>query len=692
MHLATEEHDLTGILLSHAGIAERQEAYGNVAFVFLKLGTNCVVLRAAGKIGKRTDSNYMCGICGKLELDRTSRVNSSLIRSMLDTIRHRGPDDDGIYTYGPAALGHARLSIIDLATGHQPLSNEDGTVWIVFNGEIYNFQELRTFLLSKGHSLKTHSDTEVIVHLYEELGAACLERLRGMFAFAIWDQNSETLFLARDRVGIKPLYYSLTNKAVVFASEIKAILADPNVKRDLVPEVIDRFLTFLYVPGEDTLLRDIRKLAPGHYMLVKDGHVQIRQYWDLDFQRPSRIPSVSSVEEQLSSLLSEAVELHMIADVPVGVLLSGGVDSTAVLSRAVERTDKEISSYTVGFSESVVADERPYARLAAETYGSRHYDMTIAAEDFAEFLPKYVWHMEEPVCEPPAVAMYYVSRMARNYVKVLLSGEGGDEAFAGYNNYRSILWMERLKQICPPLNSAVSRILAQVNSWVHSARVAKYAPLVDATFPQYYYSRTSTPHRYSENGIGELYSSDFTKLINRDFTTEPVRRLFAKVKNESTLNQMLYIDTKTWLPDDLLVKADKMTMANSLELRVPLLDHRLLEFAASLPSNYKVKGFTLKYIWKKALSKRIPGAILKRRKAGFPVPYESWLRNEFKDTVCSILTDRKTIERGYFERTSVEKLIQANDERGTYSKEIFSLLTLELWHRAFLDREAATLN
>jgi asparagine synthase (glutamine-hydrolysing) len=635
----------------------------------------------------------MCGICGKLNLDRNAAgVEPTLIRAMMDTIRHRGPDDDGLYVAPGVGLGHLRLSIIDLGSGHQPLSNEDGTIWIVFNGEIYNYLELRAFLVSRGHIFKTQTDTEVIVHLYEELGPRCLEKLRGMFAFALWDEKKKTLLLARDRVGIKPLYYALTDKAIVFASEIKAILADPAIHRELAPEIIDRFLSFLYVPGEETLLKGICKLAPGHYLLLKDGKAEIRQYWDLQFFKPSERPSLKGAENELSNLLAEAVELHMIADVPVGVLLSGGVDSTAVLSCAAERTDKEISSYTVGFSDPGVDDERPYARLAAETCGSRHHEMTITASDFAEFLPRYVWHMEEPVCEPPAIALYYVSKLARNYVKVLLSGEGGDEAFAGYNNYRSILWLERLKHVWPAANGAASWGLSQLNSWVQSARVAKYAPLVNATFPDYYYSRTSTPYRYSGNGIGELYSADFVKSIDKEYTVEPIRKLFSRVKGQGVLDQMLYIDTKTWLPDDLLIKADKMTMANSLELRVPLLDHRLLEFAASLPPDYKLKGFTLKYIWKKALSKRVPGRILKRRKAGFPVPYESWLRNNFRDPIRAILTDRRTIERGYFQKAAVEKLIDANNDRGVYSKEVFSLVALELWHRMFLDGEQVTLN
>ncbi len=633
----------------------------------------------------------MCGICGKLMLDREANVPPSLVRAMADTIRHRGPDDEGRYVSGPIGLGFRRLSIIDLQSGHQPLSNENGTIWIVFNGEIYNFKELRNFLLSKGHTFRTQSDTEVIVHLYEELGPQCLEKLRGMFAFAIWDENAETLFLARDRVGIKPLYYCLTNESLVFASEIKAILADPSVGREIAPEVIDRFLTFLYLPGQETLLKGIQKLAPGHYLLVRDGKAVVEQYWDLRFSEPIGNPSLKDAEADLLSLLAETVELHMIADVPVGVLLSGGVDSTGVLSFAGRGTDKKISSFTVGFSGGEVADERPYAKLAAETFGTEHYEMTIAAKDFAAFLPEYVWHMEEPVCEPPAIALYYVSKLARNYVKVLLSGEGGDEAFAGYSTYRNLVWLERVKRGGPSLNRALAQGLSLANSLFRLPRVADYVPLMNDTFPSYYYSRTSNPYRYTGNGLGKLYSADFAQAIDREHTLEPVRGLQAHVGGQNTLDAMLYIDTKTWLPDDLLIKADKMTMASSVELRVPLLDHRVLEFAASLPPGFKLKGFTPKYILKKALSQRIPKAIRDRKKTGFPVPYESWLRNDLKDLVWAVLTDRRAVERGYFRKEAVERLLQADSNGRNYSKEIFSLLSLELWQRMFLEREQVVL-
>src|SRR3981081_2137032 len=416
----------------------------------------------------------MCGICGKLNFDRDNRVSQQLLKAMADSIAHRGPDDDGYYLSGQVGLGFRRLSIIDLAGGHQPLSNEDETVWIVFNGEIYNYQELREDLLKKGHVFRTKADTEVIVHLYEEYGEAGIQSLRGMFAFAIWDQKQQKLLLARDRVGIKPLYYAVTSQSVVFASEMKAILVDPQIKREILPSTVDRFLTFGYVPGEETLLKGIYKLPPASFMVVKNGETEIKQYWDLHFSASS--VALKDAEEQLLEILEESVRLHMIADVPVGFLLSGGVDSTAMLSLASRKTDLPISSDTVGFANSGFADERPFARLAAKKYGSEHHEISISSKEFADFLPKYVWHMEEPVCEPPAVALYYVSKLARNHVKVLLSGEGGDEAFAGYDNYRSIVWLERLKQLWPAFNSSASWGLSQLNSWMHSARVAKYAP------------------------------------------------------------------------------------------------------------------------------------------------------------------------------------------------------------------------
>lgn len=630
----------------------------------------------------------MCGICGKLNFDPEAAVPAPLLKAMADTIYHRGPDDEGYYASGSVGFGFRRLSIIDLSTGHQPISNEDGTIWIVFNGEIYNYRELRQLLISKGHRFQTQTDTEVIVHLYEEFGEDCAGKLRGMFGFAIWDERNRTLFLARDRVGIKPLYYWISDASLVFASEIKAILADPEVTPEVVPDMIDRFLTFYYVPGEETLFRNIYKLAPGCCMTVKDGKIRIRQYWDLQFAPASQ--TLAEAQGKLVELFEECVRLHMISDVPVGFLLSGGVDSTAMLGFALGKTDRSLSSFTLGFTAPGLPDERPYARLAAETYGSEHHEMTISYQEFADFLPRFAWHMEEPVCEPQAVALYYVSRLAKDYVKVLISGEGGDEAFAGYQTYRGVVWLERLKSAIGPLAVPLASGLSYANRAFKSARIEKYGPMLTMAFEDYYYSRTSSPFLYFNRHASEFYSKEFLGTVSKETSVAAATRYLRSEAAKGTLNKMLYADTKTSLPDDLLLKADKMTMANSVELRVPLLDHVLLEFAAALPEDLKVHLFTTKYIVKKALGNRIPRTILHRRKAGFPVPWASWLRSELRDWVSGILLDRETLSRGYFRPNALEKLVKANVESGSFSKEILSLVSLELWHRTFLkDRNEA---
>lgn len=631
---------------------------------------------------------FMCGICGKLVFDRGAVVPRSLVKAMADTIQHRGPDDEGYYVSGEIGLGFRRLSIIDLNSGHQPISNEDETVWIVFNGEIYNYQELQRELLAKGHIFKTKTDTEVIVHLYEEYGTACVEKLRGMFGFAIWDGREKVLFLARDRVGIKPLYYRLTDHSLVFASEIKALLADPEVKREIRPSMIDRFLKFYFLPGEETLFRDIHKLAPGSYMLVKGNQPTIRQYWDLHFS-PS-VLSLRDAETQLSNLMDEAVRLHMLSDVPVGFLLSGGFDSTTLLSIAAGMTDRPISSFTVGFSGPGVVDERPYAKLAARKFRSEHHEMTISAKDFEAFLPEYVWHMEEPVCEPPAIAMYYVSKLAKSSVKVLISGEGGDEAFAGYSRYRNLLWLERLKSLSKPINGVLSAGFLALNQLVRSEKAAKYASLLGVPFETYYYGggASSTSCVLNQN-LNSLYTKDFACCVDSESSATVVKKYPRNGAASDRVNKMLYVDTKTWLVDDLLLKADKMTMANSIELRVPFLDHKLLEFAASLPGNYKVRGFKTKYIARRVFGNQVPREILERKKAGFPVPYDSWLRKDLKGWLRDILLDRKTLARGYFDKRCIERLISENLRGGDHCKQLFSLAVLELWHRVFLDKDMA---
>jgi asparagine synthase (glutamine-hydrolysing) len=627
----------------------------------------------------------MCGIAGKLFFDPEARIERASIQAMLTPMRHRGPDGQGIHLDGNAGLGHLRLSIIDLNTGAQPMTNEDETIWIVFNGEIYNFQELRGKLLAKGHVFRSQSDTEVIVHAYEEFGPDCVKELRGMFAFAIWDAKRRRLFVARDRVGIKPLYFCETGQAFYFASELKAIIADSAVPREINLPGIRKFLAFHYLPGTETLFKSIHKLPPGFFLTVEQGKVTQQQYWDLRFSRQRWQMPFDEATEELHSLLASTVRDHMIADVPVGILSSGGVDSSAILNFAVHATDKKIKTFTVGFDGSQVVDERPYARLSAERFGTEHFETSISADDFWNFLPSYVWHMEEPVCEPPAVALFYVSKLARNHVKVLLSGEGGDEAFAGYPNYPNMMRLDRIRAALGPLARTAGVAAALAGQICDNEKWQRYGSALGRPLATQYFSRTSGPTGFFNRNAESFFTPEFLTRTATASAAGFVGQLTATVNDEPLLNQMLYVDSKTWLPDDLLVKADKITMANSLELRVPLLDHIVLEFAASLPPNFKVRGHETKRILKATFARSLPEEILKRKKAGFPVPYESWLRGGLKQKVEDVLLSDRCLSRGYFQKAEVSRLLEANSLDNKFAKEVFCLLVLELWHREFMD-------
>lgn len=636
----------------------------------------------------------MCGICGKLSLDGQGSISSEVLRRMTNVIAHRGPDDSGHYLSGPVGLGHRRLSIIDLTTGHQPISNEDGSVWVVFNGEIYNFEALRKELVACGHQFRSTSDTEVIVHLYEELGESCVERLRGMFAFALWDQRHQRLLLARDRIGIKPLYYARTGSmstgsSLVFGSEMKSILADPSVPRNLDLAAVDRFLTYYYVPGDLTPIQGIRKLLPGHCLVAEQGHVRTRQYWDLSFPDRPRDISLGEAAEELGSLLRETFDDHMMSDVPVGILLSGGVDSTGMLHFAAQHARGELYSFTLGFADDHVPDERPYARLAAQHFGSRHQETTISAAQFRDFLPSYVWHMEEPVCEPPAISLYFVARLARDQgVKVLLSGEGGDEAFGGYPEYRNLAALEALKAWTGPAKGLLDvgfGALARLG-W---ERGRHYQGLVRPALCDYYFSRTATPQTPFNRAKPGLYGPALRAQAREQRPELATRGLLEATAGQPLLNRMLYVDAKSWLPDDLLVKADKMTMAASVELRVPLLDHRVLELAASLPTRHKLLGWSQKRVLKRVLAPTIPAAILNRKKAGFPVPYERWIRQDLRDYVHDHLLSAGGFSSRYLDRRAVAGLLETQRCGCGCSKEVFSLLVLELWHQQFITQSMA---
>jgi asparagine synthase (glutamine-hydrolysing) len=624
----------------------------------------------------------MCGIAGKFLLDPSARVTAPEIEAMLQPIAHRGPDGHGMYLDANVGLGHRRLSIIDLAGGAQPQANEDGTVNVVFVGEIYNFEALRAGLIARGHVLRTRSDTEVIVHLYEESGPECVQQLDGMFTFALWDSRRQRLVLARDRVGIKPLYYAETREGLCFGSELKSILTDRDVARDLDWDALRSFLAFYYVPGEATLFRQVRKLLPAHYLVAEQGRITTHRYWDLAFTGSRYGQSFGDAVEELQALLGRTVRSHLMADVPVGVLLSGGVDSSTMLAFAAGASSRPVQTFTVGFDGPGMVDERPFARLAAQKFGAEHRELSITADDFWNFLPAYAWHMEEPVCEPPAVALYHVSRLARGHVKVLLSGEGGDEAFAGYPNYSHQLKLERLGRWLGPLSRPVGAGLALAGACLGNDRARRYGAALGRPLESFYFSRSSSPASYFNRRQHQLFAPG---RATGNAAAAYIADLLAPVRDRGRLEQMLYVDTKTWLPDDLLVKADKMTMANSLELRVPLLDHHVLEFAASLPPHFKVQGRESKRVLKAACAQVLPAEILQRKKAGFPVPYDAWLRGPLAGRVRDTLLSSQAVSRGLFRPAAVEKILQAHARHGVQAKEIFSLLALEFWHQAFTD-------
>ena len=631
----------------------------------------------------------MCGICGIAYSDPSKKVETVQIENMLRTMIHRGPDDSGTHIEGNIGLGMRRLSIIDLEYGRQPLCNEDGRVWITFNGEIYNYQELRSGLISKGHRFATKSDTEVIVHLYEEYGESCLQKLRGMFAFGIWDSAQSKLFLARDRLGVKPLYYALTSSGLLFGSEVKAIMTQAEMPRELDRSALRLHLSFLYTPGDRTLFKGVRKLRPGHYAVWREGKLTDCQYWDLAPYYRGNVSGIRTSLLQLNSILDESVRLHLISDVPVGFLLSGGVDSTALLDIACRQNGGEqLKCFTIGFAGETFADERYYAHLVANKLGLQHFQTTISGDEFIRELPRFIRHVEEPICEPPAVALYFVSKLASEYVKVVISGEGGDEAFAGYQNYRNNLWFERVKGLLGP---KWRHLVARFLSGVQNQRLKRYLDLLETPLESYYYSRTSSPLSLFSYLSGELVPVEEGESEEACTAEQMVRQHFERVIDAHPLNKMLYLDTVTWLPDDLLLKADKITMANSLELRVPLLDHILLQFAAAVAPRDKVRGITTKYILKKAFEGRVPQEILKRRKTGFPVPYERWMA-ERSDVIWDVLTDRRTTGRGYFDLSVLRgKVFDRLRHNPSLPKELFSLFILEIWARTFLDGETVTL-
>ena len=621
----------------------------------------------------------MCGITGKLN-DDGQPVSPRLLAAMTDVVSHRGPDADGYYFGTGIGLGHRRLSIIDLATGDQPLANEDESVWVVFNGEIYNFQDLRRELDGHGHRFRTQSDTEVIVHAYEQWGAACVERFRGMFAFAVWDARARRLLLARDRLGVKPLFYAATGGGVTFGSEMKSILEDPAVSREWRPDALDAYLTFEYVPGPSTIYRDIHKLPPGHVLVAENGRVDVRRYWDLQFTGDGDPARESDYLEQLDALLQESVALRLISDVPLGAFLSGGIDSTTVVAYMKAAADAPVVTTAVGFAEQAF-DELSHARLVATHLKCEHHEL-VANPDVAGILPRLAWHFDEPFADPSAVPTYYVSAAARERVTVALSGDGGDELWAGYGRHRVERWESRIRRMLGPLAGPAGQVGRLLPHAIKGARALGHLALSPA-------EACARKHAYGifENAARQaLYSTDFASQVRSCDPFASFRAAYTSCASRDPLDRAMYLDVQTYMVDDVLTKVDRMSMAVSLEAREPLLDHRLLEFAARVPSSLKIRNGVTKYLVRRVLEGRVPGSILQRGKQGFEPPTGEWLRGPLAEMTDALLGDGRLRDRGLFEPRRVATLWEEHRTgRRDHRERLWTLVMLELWFRQFVD-------
>ena len=623
----------------------------------------------------------MCGICGKLSLDSDAEISRAELEAMCVSLRHRGPDDYGVYQHGPVGLGATRLAIIDLAGGHQPMHNETRSIWGVLNGEIYNYQELRADLLHRGHQFSSHCDTEVVVHLYEEWGDDFVQHLQGMFAIALWDADRRRLLLARDRLGIKPLFYAQHNGSLVFGSEIKALLVT-DLPRRVDPVALHDYLSFDYVPGPRTMFEGIRKLQAGH-LLVCEGEITITRYWDVPPQTQSVGASLPEMAEHLKGLLADAVRSAMVSDVPVGAFLSGGLDSSIVVALMSRFTSEPVRTFSVGFQERSY-NELPYARKVAQRYGTDHHEVVVEPQ-INDVIHAMVDFFDEPFADSSAVAAYYVSEVAARHVKVVMSGDGGDEIFGGYTIYQA----DRLANLYRRLPRAlgehaipnlVRRIPASDSkmSWdLKLRRFVEHARLDPLA------AHGSWRLIFTEEMKQRLYADHVT----RHDSLELLRGYWQDYPQNDALNRFMYVDTKVSLVDDMLTKVDRMSMAHSLEVRVPLLDHRLVEWMSQVPSSAKVHGMNLKYLLKHVARELLPREIVDRPKAGFHVPIPAWLKGELRPLIEEQLGEATVTRQGMFDPAYVRRLLDDNQAgRNNYSRNIWGLLMFSLWYDRYIDR------
>jgi asparagine synthase (glutamine-hydrolysing) len=621
----------------------------------------------------------MCGICGVCNLRDEKPVPAELVSQMTRLLAHRGPDDSGIFLDGNIGLGVARLSIIDLSGGHQPMFNEAGTTWLAFNGEIWNYRALRQELTQKGHRFHTNSDTETIIHTYEEYGVDSVARLHGMFAFAIWDGSRRRLLLARDRLGKKPLYYTRVDDTLVFASEIKSLLSHPKVKRRVDVQALADFLSVRYVPGPATLFANIYKVQPGHWLLFENGTLREECYWDYTFGETGH-HAMQDYIQGIRQHVERAIEERMMADVPLGSMLSGGVDSSIITGIMSQMMDEPVKTFSVGF-DIPAYNELPYARLVSGHFGTEHHELVVNCADLTRYWPLLTWHRDEPVSEPSDLGVYLISRLARQHVKVVLSGEGGDELFAGYPKY-VVDWLARYYHVLPaPMRDRL--IMPLLDRLPYRLRKMKNAArTLSQPSPQRWMSwfgifNDQWKERLLSESTKASVDCDSSRLFSRWLEQNPQR---------DDLSSMLYLDTKIWLPDNLLMKGDKMTMAASIESRMPFLDYKLVEYAASIPSHIKVRPFQAKYLLKRAYQDFLPEVILTRKKMGFNVPIDVWFREEQRDLLSRLLLSDLARSRSFLNHDYIARLLSDHQQGKTnYGNQLFILASLELWFRVFID-------
>jgi asparagine synthase (glutamine-hydrolysing) len=641
----------------------------------------------------------MCGICGIFEFNSQKSVDKELLNKMCKVMNYRGPDEEGIHlgcagTNGGyrVGLGHRRLSIIDLKSGKQPIHNEDRKIWITFNGEIYNFKSLRGELEKRGHCFYTHTDTEVIVHLYEDYGVKCVDYLRGMFAFAIWDERTKQLFLARDRLGKKPLVYTVIDNKLIFASEIKSLLEYNQMKKEIDMQSLDLYLTYQYVPSPLSIFKNIKKLPPASILICNAaGELKISKFWDIDYRKKLDFSNskfkMEEIYNQINSRLEEAVNIRMISDVPLGAFLSGGVDSSAVVGMMSKFSSKPVKTFSIGFEEDDFS-ELEYARTVADLFHTQHHEFIVKVR-MLDVLPRIVWHYNEPFADSSCIPSYYVARETGKFVKVALNGDGGDESFGGYDRYRAnkmalffqklplglrkAMWKYPVKHF--PESVGKKSYLRQMKRFIQSAD--KPMPLPNTEWHSVFNSAQKK----------SLYTEEMSKKTVDWDANEYLFQIYNNAYASDFLDKIFYTDVKSYLPEDLLVKMDIATMANCLETRSPFLDHKFMEFTATLPYQWKIKGLTSKYILKKSLKGFLPNKILNRKKMGFGVPIGKWFRGELKNYLTETLLAQKSIQRGYFRKESIERLLAEHfSGRVSHTYRLWSLLVLEVWHQIFIDK------